>query len=51
MEQPQAVGIVGIARIVGIVGIRLLTKGPAIKSFMGLVVIIEAHDVLRTVSI
>ena len=50
LEQPQAVGIIGIVGIVailGIVGISLLTKGHAINSFMGLVVIIEAHDNLR----
>ena len=39
LEQPQAVGIVGI------VGISLLTKGPAMESCMGLVMIFEAHDV------
>ena len=44
------VGIVGTVGIVGIFGldvISLLTKGLAIKNFMGLVVIIEAQDVLR----
>ena len=46
LEQPQAAGIVGIVWIVGIVGISLLTKVPTIRSFMGLIVIIEAHDAL-----
>ena len=46
LEQPQAVGIVGVVGMVGIVrvvGINLIT----IRSFMGLVVIIEAQDILR----
>ena len=50
-EQLQAVGIIGIVGmvgIVGIVGISFLTKGPAIRSFMGLVVIIEAHYICQT---
>ena len=49
-KQPQAIGIfwiVGMVGIVGRVGISLLTKGPAIRSVMGHVVIIEAHDILR----
>ena len=55
LEQPQAVeidgivgmvGIVGLVGIVRVVGISLSTKRSAIRSFMWLVVIIEAHDVL-----
>ena len=33
--------------MLGIVAISILTKGLNIRSCMGLVVIIEAHDVLR----
>ena len=63
MEQPQAVGkvgivgmvgmvgIAGIVSIVGIVGISLFTKGPAVTGFMGLIVITEAHDILRQITL
>ena len=50
LEQPQAFGIVGVVGKVWILGISLLTKGQANRSFMGLVVIIE-EDMKNVMSV